>query len=982
MLVRRSPQSVARRQRLNPRGIALLVALSALAGCSGGGGTAGSIGVSCTNAAGVADADVLCLASCNLGCSSTGCARSDIAQNEIVILQFSEPVDPLTVNTSSIRFRTASGDQPVGEFFVNGNQVEFSPTLAISGGQTFFGFAAGETYTMTIVGGANEPQVVRSTSGKPFERTLVCTLVSSRGIIDLNGVAPRAEMAVPPPAQLASAPRNTQIVLEFNEMIDATPFLSGTQSPVAFAVRRNRETTAGSGVYECNPNSAPQVLGGTQTLTFDAGRNRSILTFQPVQILPGNVCVEVTVTDGVTDLSGRPAQPQTLSFRTEVVPLVEQTVPEDFNDEQQLDVDGSAATWAGGNANFLPIGGDARHGDFSIGLAVDQNQTVEGKRLFHLRADNTTIPAANTTTGAAIQISDGRFYFRSFVLPADVRLRIVSETPNVVPIITVAGKVDILGVIDVAGTSITVVPTIPSGSVAPGQAGAAAGIGGGAGGKGGDRLAAPGAGVGPVNSGGAGQPASLRPNHAYSSSTNLSGGRGSSIFPVNGLYTSVLFGGTGSQAYSPMAAAGGGGGGSFEPGANGRVVSNNHPDFGLTGVSWTGSTATTLTVANATWIPNRYAGRTLTLGVPPNQQTYTVVSNTADTITVSAPWSGGVPFTPTFSVTTGSAPNLSYMGPLAPGGNAVQLFPFPVTGALRASEHFLVGGGGGGGAGTQPALTLNVQSLQWYSPGLGGAGGGGAVALRAGRSLRVGPAARILAAGGNAANVTGTGLGGSAPGGGGGGGSIVLQCGRDDAQAVDLTGLLDVRGGAGGSFNRSAGGAPPLGASIQIQGGNGGNGIVRLEAPTQPSLAALATMQPPASANNVGALSERDTLVSCTSKFYSTGQVFVPEFARYEIYGSLDGAPFVLSDDPAISTQAATAGAPVRVKFQGVQLDLSSGEPLTLGLWRDSVRSSSTPPMTGIDADAFANGFRFQLLADFTTGTNITVDRLVVVYRL
>jgi len=142
---------------------ALLLVLGALAGCSGGGGGNANLSFSCTGA----DASVICLESCNLGCSSTGCARSDIAQNEIVQLTFSEAVDEGSVGPSSIRFRTGSGDQPVGEFFVNGKTVTFVPTLAISGGQTFFGFAAGETYTMTIPGGAEQTSVVRGTSGKP-----------------------------------------------------------------------------------------------------------------------------------------------------------------------------------------------------------------------------------------------------------------------------------------------------------------------------------------------------------------------------------------------------------------------------------------------------------------------------------------------------------------------------------------------------------------------------------------------------------------------------------------------------------------------------------------------------------------------------------------------------------------------------------------------------------------------------------------------
>ena len=90
----------------------LLVALLVFAltgfGCGGGGGGTGSTGFSCTNG----DASgVPCLQSCNLGCSSTGCARTDIAQNEVIIMFFSEAVDPHSVNTSSIRFPTPTGHE-------------------------------------------------------------------------------------------------------------------------------------------------------------------------------------------------------------------------------------------------------------------------------------------------------------------------------------------------------------------------------------------------------------------------------------------------------------------------------------------------------------------------------------------------------------------------------------------------------------------------------------------------------------------------------------------------------------------------------------------------------------------------------------------------------------------------------------------------------------------------------------------------------
>ncbi|HZN38790.1 MAG TPA: Ig-like domain-containing protein, partial [Planctomycetota bacterium] len=207
-----------------------------------------------------------------------------------MILVFSEDIDPATVNPSSVRFRTAAGNQPVGEFFVNGKIVEFVPTLSISGGQTYFGFSAGETYTMTIIGGENEPAVVRGTSGKPFERTLTCTLASTLGIVDHNSIPPFATLVRPTPSQLGGAPRTTDILIEFNELIDPTPFMSGTASPVTFSLRRTIPVIGGG--LECDPNSDPQVLLGTQDLSFDPGRGISVLVFTPAQPLPGNVCVE------------------------------------------------------------------------------------------------------------------------------------------------------------------------------------------------------------------------------------------------------------------------------------------------------------------------------------------------------------------------------------------------------------------------------------------------------------------------------------------------------------------------------------------------------------------------------------------------------------------------------------------------------------------------------------------------------------------
>lgn len=958
-----------------PPVIALLLALSGLAGCSGGGKGVATASFSCVGT----DPRAICLQACNLGCTSTGCARTDIAQNEIIILQFSEAIDPSTVNPSSIRFRTASGEQPVGEFFVNGNQVEFVPTLAISGGQTFFGFASGETYTMTIPGGESQPAVVRSLSGKPFERTLTCTLQSRLGIVDLNGVAPRAVMVSPPPSQLASAPRDVEIVLEFNEMIDATPFLSGSQSPISFAVRRTREGFGGA--RECDPNSQLLTLNGSVRVDFDAARGISTVSFSPAQTLPGNICVEINTTDQVADLSGRSATPQTFSFLTEVVPLTETSRTEHFDDDAFLDIDASASQWGGGEATFARIGGDGRHGPFSLSFCTDTNTFVDGKRVYTLNTDGTTIPAGNTTTGNPIQVTNGRFFFTTFVLPADARLSFVGTNP---PIFTVSGRIDVSGDIDVSGSSILAMPVS---TTIPGQPGAAGGIFGGSGGKGGDKITSSQAtttGATAANQGAAGQDARVFAGHAYLASTVGSGGRGSTVFPASGLNADIYYGTSSpTLAYGLSAVAGGGGGGLRQTGTQGYVVSNNHND-GIT-ARVTGAATTSLTSANANWTPGAFVNRTVTIntGASGAGQVRTISGNTEDTLTVTAAWAPLPQINAWFTIRTAvpaPAPLLSQMGPPAPGGQAVQLFPFPAAqGTItRASEHFLVGGSGGGGAASQACLSLGLASqLDRWAPGSGGGGGGGVFALRAGDSLRLAPSARLFSRGGNGASSSGIGSNGQpAPGGGGSGGSIVLQSGR----LIDISGSIDVRGGNGGVFQRNSNPAtPPAGVQVRIDGGNGSPGFVRLEGPAAPPLSQLATMQPAATTDNVGALSEVDSLVGCRSKFYSTGLLFGPEFARYEIYGHVDGAPFVLSDDPAVAALPAQDGAPVRALWQGANLDLVTGVPMSLGPWRTSVRTAGT--QVGIASDGL-NGYRFLLLVDYALGAVITIDRVVVVYRI
>jgi len=864
--------------------LALFVALVGLSGCSGGGSAVGGANVTCVGA----DSEVLCLTNCNLGCSTTGCLRTDIAQNEILILQFSSDVDPATVNSSTIRLRTASGAPPVGEFFVNGNQVEFVPTLLVSGGETFFGFRPGETYSLTIPGGVDEPETIRSTSGRPFQKLFTCALVSNQGIQDLNGVAPSANLVLPTTSQLTNAPLDTNIQLEFNEMVDVTPFLSG--SPVTFEVRRTRQ--AGNG-WECDSNSEPIDLPGSSTLDFDPARGISILTFRPSTDLPSNVCVEVNVTSAVVDLAGKTADPQTFTFLTEELPLVETNITEEFDDDTYLDRDLSGGSWSGGTATFAMIGGDGRHGTFTPEVGTYLG-VLDGKHTYEIDTDSTTIPAENTLTGSPIAVSDGKFFFDKFVLSGDTRLRFVGSAP---PSISVAGRLDVLGEIDIRGETLDY-PI--SSTVTVGQAGGEGGVFAGSGGKGGDKCE--GSGPSPTYQGQHGESAHLIAGHAYATSTAGTGGRGSTIFPADGLNASLIYA-PGIVTYTPCASAGGGGGGLWEPGLEGRVTGNNHND-----------------------------------------------------------------------PVTGVPPRFDVMGPPASGGSKITLFPFPASsGFTKSSLHFMIGGSGGGGAASNAALAISV-ARNW-SMGCGGGGGGGAIALRAGDSLSIGALGKVLASGGasgsvqSSAGATAT----PAPGGGGGGGSVVLQSGR----LTDLSGEVNVLGGAGGTYSRVAGGLPPAGAAVQIAGGDGSSGFVRLEMPTAPPTSVLANMLPAPIPDNVGTLTETDTFSSFRSTWYSTDLVFGPTFARYEIYATVDGQPVVFSDDMSVSTVQAGPGAALHFWIQAAQLDIATGAVQETRPWRTGVRT--TAQVVGIASDGL-NGFRFAVIQDRGIAQVVTIDKIVIVY--
>lgn len=693
------------------------------------------------------------------------------------------------------------------------------------------------------------------------------------------------------------------VPLQVGQSTTATIVDAPTQA-AAIAVGLSREffgafplplTLAGIGMQGCLLLQSAEILGigavpvtattlsATLTLPYAPGLIGLHLYGQAYAFAPGLNPAGLAASNGIDWPVGYPGGTAA-------------TIEEGFDTSAQLDVDGSAGEWLGGTGFFFAIGGDGRHGDFDVSIAVDTGEIVNGRRVYEIDCDHTVIPASHTTTGTPLVVTDGRFSFASMRVAADERLRFVGSSPARV---TVAGSIQVFGDIESNGGSIA---TMPLATAFVGQPGARGGAGAGRGGAGGDRCLGVGPGTGQFD-GHDGEDVRVLAGHAYAGAAVGTGGDGASLYPASGLNSAQQFAQNPPVGlmYCLSAGAGGGGGGYAQPGAIGQPIA------------------------------------VLISGMP--------------------------------------APNYTaYFGPPAAGGTAMQLFPFPpASGLLQSSQHFAIGGSGGGGSASNASLSLSLARA--WAPGAGGGGGGGALLLRAGYLITSASGSRLEARGGRAADNLGPAAGPqTAPAGGGSGGTVLLQSGR----YALLQGELDVRGGAGGTFDRTGGGGGPNGGTIRIEGGDGAAGYFRAEMPVAPALAWLGTTYPPAGPQNVGTLTERDDTVAVRSRFYGTGLGFAPDLQRYELEAIVDNVPVTFSDDPSIAVLAAGTGAPVRLLFQAGRIDLATGVAVPVGPWRPTVRSS--PGQTGISVDG-GNAFRFIAVYDRTLAFALLLDRLAVTYR-
>ncbi|MBI5849773.1 MAG: LamG domain-containing protein [Planctomycetes bacterium] len=254
----------------------------------------------------------------------------------------------------------------------------------------------------------------------------------------------------------------------------------------------------------------------------------------------------------------------------------------DFTSEALMDRAQSGGAWIGGAGSFAELGGDGRHGDFALSDGQPSSAT---HWLFS--TDSQRITAKPSTASASdVTVSDGTFFFTSFVVPAGITVEFTGSKPVR---LHVRGECRIEGTLLGAGESpiATFAIKAPIGHGAGGWPGQAAGRGGPSGGRGGAGA------FGCDGTGNPNQPAfnnfngfdgealQVPAGHVLSGAVSGTPGHGSSLFPAHGDHAQLRFNDPGSFNFDLECAASGGGGGFVVAGGAGTCTeagSVNNPN--------------------------------------------------------------------------------------------------------------------------------------------------------------------------------------------------------------------------------------------------------------------------------------------------------------------------------------------------------------------------------------------------------------------
>jgi len=281
--------------------------------------------------------------------------ESSVPRNRVVRLYFNNLVLPQSVTDQSVRLRTGGTFQtrPEGSFLVNGEIVEFDPTVTRAGGPNSAGFPAGaqiEVVVPIFTPGSNEPQnnFVQNIEGNPVataagDNTIVFTTGS--GWVDPVSGPPGAIALEFTPAANSSGQvnPNAAVTIVFNEPMDPSTVLLGNN---IFLTN--------------NTDTSPLYQIGIPAITFADG-SLTPFTFDPVFGFgqgPFNILVnfidplnpgDFDPVDLPTDLGGNQVQNFTFleTFDTQFDPSLLNTglIIEDFTTPLKRDPTQTDAIW-------------------------------------------------------------------------------------------------------------------------------------------------------------------------------------------------------------------------------------------------------------------------------------------------------------------------------------------------------------------------------------------------------------------------------------------------------------------------------------------------------------------------------------------------------------------------------------------------------------------------------------------------------------
>ncbi|HUP92347.1 MAG TPA: Ig-like domain-containing protein [Solimonas sp.] len=191
--------------------------------------------------------------------STPACSATCIAPDQDISVVFSQPMDPATINTTTVRVTGPGGAPVAGTVTYSGVTATFDPTEPLAGGTSFH---------ITVSSGAHDA------AGNPLSPEFDCEFTTT---LSLDTTAPLVNNTEPVCGSTGAAP-NRSIAVTFSEAM-------------------NPATIDGTTLRLSGPGGA---LAGTVTYSGLTGQ------FNPAAPLAAGTTFALTVTTGARDTAGNP----------------------------------------------------------------------------------------------------------------------------------------------------------------------------------------------------------------------------------------------------------------------------------------------------------------------------------------------------------------------------------------------------------------------------------------------------------------------------------------------------------------------------------------------------------------------------------------------------------------------------------------------------------------------------------------------------